>query len=401
MSDDFDQLDHPYGAKTEFEASWVQRYPPAVRSAIARGAPNWQHAVRLAVQYGFSSPAELTDIAFYMHYPDLKGKTVPEGHPRIATYSSTWKRLNVWVRSLLGAGPSRGTTGTLKRFASIRRVWMHTNTIAVVKGASNPSAARRALCEMAPTDVVIGVNDASWARDAGRRNRPFRIYSSAKLNTQFMEAIDEIKSCGSAIHYMSWITPRRNWCQGMVDTMFELCARTGARSLLLDAEEPWTKVKPKTGPHRDFARDIFAPMIAGRPCCCGVTHIIARGENDYVFKKIAPLIAACDYHLPQAYTNGTPGKRQKLAVSRWKDSNKTFVMGLSAMNRVSSADMWQDLKTTDELGLSEVYYWSYGHLRSKSARKRLDVVKEASDLARSNHPELPPPPLCHIPWPLF
>ena len=280
MSDDFNQMDHLCGREMEYEASWVQRYPPAVRSAIARGAPNWQHAVRLAVQYGFRSPAELTDIAFYMHYPDLKGKTVPEGHPRIATYSSTWKRLNVWVRSLLGAGPSRGTTGTLKRFASIRRVWMHTNTIAVVKGASNPSAARRALCEMAPTDVVIGVNDASWARDAGRRNRPFRIYSSAKLNTQFMEAIDAIKSCGAAIHYLSWITPHRSWGQGMVDTMFELCARTGARSLLLDAEEPWTKVKPKTGTHRDFARDIFAPMITGRPCCCGVTRYYrARRER--------------------------------------------------------------------------------------------------------------------------
>ncbi|MBE9637264.1 hypothetical protein [Salipiger mangrovisoli] len=381
------------------DTSWTLRYPPDLRTALRQGPGAWQMAVLLAIRHGIRDPDELTDMAFFMHFPELGGQKVPAGHPRMATFRSAWTRLRTEIRGLLGSGPapSGSTTGPPARFASIRRVWMHSNTITLA-GSSSSAQARQQLCQMAPTDVVIGVNPPSWAREAGNRDLAFRAYSSARQSSRLMDALDEVKSCGAAIHFMTWLTPRRRWCDGLVDTLFDLCARSGARSILLDAEETWTKVKPETGSHEGFARKIFGPMISGRPCAIGVTHIVARS----LFPKIAPLIGVCDYHLPQAYSRGSPGKLQREAVSVWRDPNKPFVMGLSAIKgRVSTSDMWTDLRQTDALGIGEVYYWSFGHLRTRESRGRAEVVRRASDLARANRPGLPPPQLSHIPWPLF
>jgi hypothetical protein len=393
VSKEFDILE------AEADLSWTQRYPPDLRTEIGRGAGNWRNTIRVALRFGIRDLDELTDMAFHMHYPEFSGQLVPAGHPRVSTFQKTWRRLRAEILSMLNAGSktTAGKAGAPRRFVNIRRVWVHSNTI-TLSGSSGSSQARRQLCQMAPTDVVVGVNPPSWARDAGKRNLPFKVYGSARLSPKLSEALDEIKSCGSAIHFMTWITPRRLWCEGMIETMFDMCARTGARSLLLDAEKTWTRVKPETGTHAGFAREILGPMISGRPCAVGVTHIVSRS----LFKKIVPLITVCDYHLPQAYSRGKPGKLQRDAVSWWRDPNKPFVMGLSAIKgRVSPRDMWIDLQQTDDLAIGEVYYWSFGHMRSRSSRDKFDVVRYAAELARANKPGLPPPQLSHIPWPLF
>jgi hypothetical protein len=98
--------------------------------------------------------------------------------------------------------------------------------------------------------------------------------------------------------------------------------------------------------------------------------------------------------LPQAYTGDQPGKLQRLSKKFWGKFGKTMVMGLSGMKAVTPAEMRADLKATDDLGVEEVYYWSFANLRANSAR--LAVVRDSAARARATRPHLPPPALCEI-----
>ncbi|WP_370402053.1 hypothetical protein [Sulfitobacter sp. JB4-11] len=389
------------GGETTADLNWAARFPASVQQAIAMGLGAWPLAVQRAIDAGIRDADRLADLAFWIHVPDLGGRSIPMNHGRTKQWVALWKSLRKSVTSILRAAPPAGGPGGGKAtastpFVNIRRVWVHTNTRTIVGSSSRAKRRRRQLCDLAPTDVMIGTNDVSVAHAARRNNTAFGTYSSARLTPALRDAIDELKSCGVAIHFMTWITARERYCRGLVDTMFELCTQTGARSLMLDAEEPWTYSVKGRSQAKSFVETVFRPLIAGRPCCVGVSHIVASS----IANKLDPLIAACDYILPQAYSSARPGRLQGLAHTRWSSRGKTMVMGLSGMSRVSKSGMLADLKATDGLGdVQEVYYWSFGHLRGSSSR--FNVVKAAAQRARATRAHLPPPPLCHIPWPLF
>ena len=380
-------------------AGWARNFPASVQASISMGGGAWPLAAQRAINAGIRDPNRLTDLAFWMHVPDLGGQAIPKRHSRSSDWIALWTSLRDDVGAMLranppGTKPGGGGTAQPTPFTNIRRVWVHTNTRSVVGSSSRATHRRRKLCELAPTDIMIGTNDVASAHAAHRNNRAFSTYPNARLSPALHDALDELKSCGAAIHFMSWIIPRARYCRGLVDTMFDLCARTGARSLMLDAEEPWMR-RAEGGRHATFVDTVFKPLIAGRPCCVGVSHIVQGSKT-----KLGPLIAACDYIVPQAYSSSRPGKLPKDANRLWGSTGKTMVMGLSGMRKVSLSGMITDLAVADSLGtVREVYYWSFGHLRANAGRFK--VAQDAAARARATRPHLPPPSLCHVPWPLF
>ncbi|QPH53343.1 hypothetical protein [Pontivivens ytuae] len=357
--------------------AWDAGLAPQIRSIIGQGPILWPGVVQAAIRAGLRSREFLTDLAFFTHFPDRNGRPIAAGEPGATDLVEMWRFFNARVGEILAATSTPSLPrGPLTSFQNIRRVWVHTNTNTVVGTSARARRRRAQLCDLRPTDIVIGTNDISYAHTAFRTNGAFRVYRTATPGPNFDAAIAELKSCGARIHFMTWITPTERWVDEMAATMFALCRRAGARSLLLDAEEPWTKRSASTYP--GFVDTVVKPALAAKPCCVGTTHIVAKS----VRPKVGPLIRATDYALPQAYPTGSfPGKIQRWAVENYGLLGKPIVMGLSGGSSKSRTDMWHALAASDRLGVAEVYYWSFGLLRTN--RTRLDVVKQAANLARA------------------
>jgi hypothetical protein len=107
--DAYDQLLHRDEA--EPGPGWARRYPAPVREAIGMGALAWPLAVQRAIAHGVRDANQLTNIAFFMHFPELNGATVPADHPKIEAYRQTWSFLRAGVRGMLDAGPSAPAGG--------------------------------------------------------------------------------------------------------------------------------------------------------------------------------------------------------------------------------------------------------------------------------------------------
>ena len=88
-----------------FEANagmgWTTRYPHSVREAISWGGGVWALAVSRAIDAGLRDANELTNLAFWMHVPELGGKNIPAGHPRFNDWAALWNFLRTGVLGLL------------------------------------------------------------------------------------------------------------------------------------------------------------------------------------------------------------------------------------------------------------------------------------------------------------
>jgi hypothetical protein len=386
--------------------------PAAVREALRFG--NWPLAVQRAIDAGITDADRLTNILFFDAHPERWGRIISKSEPNFEQLRNEWLGYrNQFVLPIVKASGSKpgipsGVTGStaVPALKNIRRVWIHASANSVVGSGKSAAKARSDLCDLAPTDVVVGCGDSSFAQDAYKRNGNFKVYRKVKQNTLFQDALDEIRACGAAIHLFTWITPREKYVKGLADKMFELCAGAGARSLLLDAEGPWVSKQPVGKTYARFANEVVKPAFSGRPCCVGVTHITTLGENKWIFKRVRPLIQVCDYSLPQAYTRDQdkPGKLQRNSFSNWSSIGKTIVMGLwpgkSGAFNLSPAKMAEDLSAVDSLGsIEEVYYWWLP--KFQRYRAGYEFIRKTSSVAQKVKPSLPPPYLCHIPWPLF
>jgi len=223
-------------------------------------------------------------------------------------------------------------------------------------------------------DIIV--NDHS----ASRLPRKFDHRPTQQIVTLAKMARD----AGIEVHLMSWVMPHREYLVRACGELAELMALTGARSMMWDAEEPWTLAKKRMR-YAD-AGALVAELWADRDFDVGVTGI------RYVSTaKLAPLIVskhldtmrnlveAADYLTPQCYATSTskadPSTVVTKGVDLWRKKfgdGPRMVPGLAAYRQtgikghtVSSA-MTACLDDADEHS-DEVVFWGLNSIR-KSPR---------------------------------
>lgn len=219
-----------------------------------------------------------------------------------------------------------------------------------------------AIQEAGVTDVHVMVNDFSKAR----RRTKFRTYDT-DLIIQFCKRLRKV---GVRIHLTSWIMPHRGFQVEARRQLEWLVRKTGAASLVWDAEEPWTRARglEKWEKHAESVK-YLVKLFQGFPVPIGVTGIVYTSR-----KKTGPLIAACDFSIPQAYATFTSGiapqRAQRVAVRRYREmGSKQIVMGLAAY-RTNVKRISDDVEQTSLLGVNEIAYWSLAAIRQNQAIKR-------------------------------
>lgn len=94
-------VEGPGGFEAEANPAWASRFPASVQAAIAMGASAWQRAVRAAIKAGIRDVNRLADLAFWMHVPDLGGRSIPMNDGRTKEWVALWKRLRNGARNIL------------------------------------------------------------------------------------------------------------------------------------------------------------------------------------------------------------------------------------------------------------------------------------------------------------
>jgi hypothetical protein len=224
------------------------------------------------------------------------------------------------------------------------------------------------------TDVVLFVNNYQACK--------FQLTSN--VETRIRNTAEELGGIGVDTHLISWLRPIRTYMTDCADRLRPLCQRIGARSLLFDAEEPWTKNScGKSG--EAWARELMANHwpFANWPSQLGVTGIT------YIPNSVKPLAERCHYTLPQAYSINKankvyrPGETQVEAHRRWREfrypwipfARKKMVMGLAAwnLNRHGGLSRTQAMQTAlstveglSDPSVTEVAYWSMSWITKSS-----------------------------------
>ena len=216
------------------------------------------------------------------------------------------------------------------------------------------------------TDVALFVNS----------NQGCRFQMSSTREQQIRETTRQLSEMKIATHLVCWLRPIDSFLTDSADRLRPLCEEIKPRSLLFDAEEPWTKnACGKHGPawSKKIVEDDWT--FFNWSCQLGVTGITSLPS------AVRPLIDRCHYMLPQAYStvgngnSGKPGVTQTLAHKEWHDfrypwlpfERKPMVMGLAAWNLqrpggISRTQAMQKaiatVETLREPEVTEVAYWS-------------------------------------------
>ncbi|MDF0673069.1 MAG: hypothetical protein P0120_01825 [Nitrospira sp.] len=258
---------------------------------------------------------------------------------------------------------------------NISRVWIFGTANQLMPRGSSGDKWRQRVADHGFTDVAIFVNGKPENYIRGkhetenyRYNLHFRNDGQIRATREFFE------KAGIGIHLVTWIKPTKRYIEGCAAVTLPLCEKIGARSLLFDAEEPWYGKLPKLQlsqkQSQQIAEEYFCAAFGDSPCCLGVTHIVGDRGNDGIKKTIGPLVQACDYSLPQAYTNiaskdgcvNKPGCLQARAAEKWSTFNRTIVMGLRTKSPTRRA--WeQDIKITDGINIMSSAPFVSGHIQ--------------------------------------
>lgn len=197
-----------------------------------------------------------------------------------------------------------------------RRAWCGLSSLA------NPARDVAFAKSIGLTGIDIIVNDHSAAREPRR----FDIRPTQQIVTLATMARD----AGLDVHLMSWIMPHRRYIKEAADVLPELMAKTGARSLVWDAEEPWTLARKRL--RYSEAGALVGELFAVREFEMGATGIRYAPTA-----KLAPLVAVCDYMVPQCYSTRTSKADPSTVVSKglvtWRKKfgdGPRFVPGLAA-----------------------------------------------------------------------
>lgn len=189
------------------------------------------------------------------------------------------------------------------------------------------------------------------------------------------------REAGLDVHFMSWAMPHARFIDGAAVALRELVALTGARSIMWDAEEPWTQARM---PMRyDEAARRIGDSFGGIPM--GVT-----GIGYASIEKLRPLAEVCGYVVPQCYATQTSGLAPETVVpkfvGRWRahftqgaagTAPRRVVVGLAAYRQppagytVEGAMRAAFAGAAATGGISEVVYWSMGWIRKSPAIARV------------------------------
>lgn len=243
-------------------------------------------------------------------------------------------------------------------------------TVGAWAGASSLSSPTRDVAAMVAAGVNridIIVNDHSkW-----RKPQAFTIRNRERL----IRLADECHRNDIEVHLMSWCMPHGAYLKRAAELLIPLMSDMGAKSLVWDAEEPWTLAKRPMS-YKDAAA-MVGNLFMGRDFEMGVTGIRYASKS-----KLGPLISVCDYAVPQCYSTSSSRADPSTVVSRgvkqWRDRfgdevrivpalasyRQTGIKGHSASSAMQAAiDDAKDHGPT-------VIYWS-----ANSIRKNIAVTK--------------------------
>lgn len=173
---------------------------------------------------------------------------------------------------------------------------------------SNPTRDVAAMVAAGVNRLDIIVNDHSvW-----RKPQAFTIRNRERL----IRLADECHRNGIEVHLMSWLMPHEAYIRRAAEVLIPLMADMGAKSLVWDAEEPWTLAK--TGMGYKEAAALVGKLFEGRDFEMGVTGIRYASKS-----KLGPLIAVSDYAVPQCYSTSSskadPSTVVSKGVKQWRD----------------------------------------------------------------------------------
>lgn len=222
--------------------------------------------------------------------------------------------------------------------------------------------------QIAPTDVVISCNDRGNLRvnDAlpiSEANVRFHFISpggdQAEKRDRITARANELHALGITPHLMVWLFPFESFIRDTAEALIAICEAAPIGSIVLDLEEAW-RGGGDVGPLRhglsvahygDVVEEHFIPAFTAlrdsRPGLrVGASDITMIGGFRDVLE---PLVAACDYTMPQAYSSSRgfancvadgntpaecrvwrPGVTQRSAWSQWRGFDRTMVMLLNA-----------------------------------------------------------------------
>lgn len=221
--------------------------------------------------------------------------------------------------------------------------------------------------ELGLTRLDVIVNDHS----ASRSPRDFDTYNKSRIAVLAHEA----RKVGIEIHLMSWWMPHETYIRQGAVHLRDLVELTGAKTVMLDAEEPWTQAKAKM-PYEAAA---ILTMDELQKVVWGVTAIGYASVP-----KLAPLIQRSAYMVPQCYATSNnkldPATVAPHLCGRWRNKFQVdlpFVIGLAGYRQAGrigySKSRFMTLAFDGALSQkpTDIVYWSLRHLRSSPSTAKI------------------------------
>lgn len=216
--------------------------------------------------------------------------------------------------------------------------------------------------------IHLVVNDHS----AKREPMDFGTYNKKNIIAFCKRATDE----GIAVHLMTWCMPHEGYIRGLGTQMVDLVASAGARSVELDAEEPW--VNARRPMRYEDAGALMAEVLA--PVPFGVTGIGYASTP-----KLGPLVRRAKYMTPQCYSTAgnklDPAKASKQLVGMWKGKfgAREVVVGLAGYRQSGRPGYTKArfMSTAFECALTvlptDIVYWSLRQIRA--SRETANLIR--------------------------
>ena len=201
---------------------------------------------------------------------------------------------------------------------------------------------------------------------------------------QIIDTVQEFKKNGIDFSLHTWIRPRQDWIDGIIDELTPLAIKAGAYSIELDIEEPWVKAKLSKEEFIEWDKK-FAD--AWKFKWKGKITLIANAIAGAQISKMTEIMKIADKITPQMYVTNrytrfvcktckNPyAKLVQIVNKRWAPvlQKKKLIIGLACYHQGGILGMSQaeavnlGLKMAKDMGAEEVRYWVIGSLSGHKA----------------------------------
>lgn len=206
-------------------------------------------------------------------------------------------------------------------------------------------------------DVIV--NDFS----AKEKPTPFGTYNKSRIVAFCQAAVKQ----GFHVHLMTWWMPHEKFINEGTAQLINLVADCGARSVMLDVEEPW--VRADSPMPWTKAAELTAEGFGAVPF--GVT-----GIGYASVEKLGPLVRRAAYMVPQCYSTAgntlNPKTASESLSNRWRRNfgTRELVVGLAGYRQKGRPGYTQEqfmvaaFESAGRAGPSDVVYWSLRQIRA-------------------------------------